>query len=509
MWDCGIRLRKTKTSSGATAVQAVRYVRRKMVVVKHFGSAHTPHELHVLVRDGETWVAKQRSQLPLPFDQEPSLSSSIVDLDRLAFSNTRHIFAHEVIMRVLTTLGFTRILNPLLCDLVVMRLLEPSSKLRAIKLLRCHFGIVRGRRTVYRALKAFSGRKDAAERQLVACAVETDALALSLVLYDVTTLYFESFREDEPEEKEKGLRKTGFSKDNKPQQPQIVVGLLVTNQGFPLAYDVFRGNTFEGHTMLPLLTEFQEKHDIHTCTVVADAAMLSLENTEELRRKKLTYIVGARVANLSQQHIEEISAIGGKDGATMRLSTHHGDLICSFSKDRYRKDRHEMEKQIARAKKLIASMEPGRQAKFVRKHGGKYLFNEKLVKKTEKLLGIKGYVTNISEKKMSSTEVIEHYRNLWRVEQSFRMSKHDLRMRPIFHRDEDAIRAHVLLCVVTLAIQKHLEQTTECSLRHIRDVLMSVMDITLTDTVTGRSFVKRSALSEEVQSLLEKLEMSY
>lgn len=507
MRDGGIRLRKTKTASGATAVQAVRYVQRKMVVVKHFGSAHTPHALEILLRDGDAWVAKQRTQPPLPLLSEPSLSSSVVDLDRLTFSETRHLFAYDVLMHAVKALGLARLLDPVLADLIVMRLLEPSSKLRAIALLRRYFGIVHGRRTVYETLRRFATHKDALERRLVACAVQGDTLALSLVFYDVTTLYFESFHEDE---EETGLRKTGFSKDNKPQQPQVVIGLLVTAQGFPLGYEMFKGSTFEGHTMLPIIEKFQETHHVETCTVVADAGMLSFDNIEMLRKKKLSYIVGARVGNLSPTLIDQVSTtLNRTDGATVRMETKHGDLICSFSKERFRKDKHDLDKQIARAKKLVASREPGRRAKFVHTKGTSYALNTLLVVKTEKLLGIKGYVTNIPQEAMSDQEIITHYRNLWHVEQTFRMAKSDLEMRPIFHRTDDAIRAHVLLCVVTLAVQKYLEKVTGGTLRRIRDVIMSVADVTLTDAVTGRIFTKRSTLSAEAESLIAKLRMPY
>jgi len=507
MRDGGIHLRKTKTGSGSTAVQAVRYIRRKMVMVKHFGSAQTPHALQLLLRDGEAWIAKQRMQLPLPLTSEPSLSSSVVDFDRIAFSNARHIFAHEVLMHAVKALGFARLLDSVLADLVIIRLLEPSSKLRAITLLRRYFDIVHGRRTVYNTLKTFAARKDAMERQLIACAMKSHALTLSLVFYDVTTLYFESFREDE---EEAGLHKTGFSKDNKPQQPQVVIGLLVTSQGFPLCYDIFKGNTFEGHTMLPVIERFQETHHVKTCTIVADAAMLSFENIEELRRKKLSYIVGARVANLSPKLISAVSmALNCTDDATIRIATKHGDLVCAFTKKRFQKDKHDMEKQIARAQKLVASRESGRRAKFVQTKGASYILNTKLIAKTEKLLGIKGYVTNILPEAMSNYEIIAHYKNLWHVEQTFRMAKSDVEIRPIFHRTDDAIRAHVLLCVVALAVQKYLERITGWTLRRIRDAIMSVTDITLIDTVTGKSFTKRSILSTETQSLMEKLGMPY
>ena len=163
-----------------------------------------------------------------------------------------------------------------------------------------------------------------------------------------------------------------------------------------------------------------------------------------------------------------------------------------------------MEKQIARAKELVASSTPGRKAKFVQDKGATFTLNTTLIAKTEKLLGIKGYVTNVPEAQMSNQEVIDQYRNLWHVEQTFRMAKSDLAMRPIFHRTEDAVRSHLLLCVIALATQKHLEQRTGLSLRRIRDALMDVTDITLADMATGREFIKQSPLSEDAELILKK-----
>ena len=507
MRDGGIHLRKTKTASGATAIQAVRYVKRKVIVLHHFGSAHTPHEREVLLRDAESWLAEQSRQPSLLSAGDPGVSSSVVNLDQLTFGAVHHLFARDILCRALDMLGFLPLLDDVTADLVVMRLLEPSSKRRAIDRLRQLCGIVHGEQTVYRTLRSLAAKKEDTERLLVAHATQGGATTLSLVLYDVTTLYFESFREDDAET---GLRKTGFSKDNKPQQPQIVIGLLVTPHGFPLGHEVFKGNTFEGHTMLPVLEAFQKRHGIECCTVVADAGMLSLENIATLRRQKFSYIVGARTANLPSKRIAEISAsLRHTDKATMRLQTQHGDLICSFSDERYRKDKRDMEKQIARAKKLIASAEPDRRAKFVQKEGGTFILHDALIAKTQLLLGIKGYVTNIPPNVMDDQTVIDHYRNLWHVEQAFRMAKSDLQVRPIFHRREEAIRAHVLLCFIALAVQKHLEQVSGLSLRCLRDVIMQVTDITLTDEITGRTFRKRSIVPDEAKRIAELLGLSY
>ena len=347
--------------------------------------------------------------------------------------------------------------------------------------------------------------KKKAEAIAVACTQELLASDLALVLYDVTTLYFETFDTDE-------LRVPGFSKDSKSQQPQIVVGLLVTREGFPLGYEVFKGNTFEGKTMIPVLEAFATTHGVTTPIVVADAAMLSRANVLELTNRKLSYIVGARLGNCAPPLIQELAtALGQREDRTIRRHTDHGDLVVAFSAKRYRKDKAEMERQIAKGRALVLRSEPGRRAKFV-KRGNKneqYVVDEALIAKTTLLLGMKGYYTNIREEQLSNLEVIARYHDLWHVEAAFRMAKSDLATRPIFHHKEDSVRAHMVICFVALTLGKYLEQKTGLSLRRVVDLLMGVTDARIIDTATNEEFTLRSELGEDIHTLSKKLGLSY
>ncbi len=160
-------------------------------------------------------------------------------------------------------------------------------------------------------------------------------------------MYFETFDEDE-------LCKDGLSKNNKSQQPQILVALMVTKEGFPIADEVFAGNTFEGHTIIPVVKNFIRKNNVKAFTVVADAAMISTENIQALKENEINYIVGARLGNLSNELMKQIDkSITREDGKNIRIKTDNGYLICSYSSIRYRKDKYEMEKQIEKAKHII------------------------------------------------------------------------------------------------------------------------------------------------------------
>ena len=165
---------------------------------------------------------------------------------------------------------------------------------------------------------------------------------------------------------EEGLRKNGFSKDNKPEQPQIIIGLLVDGDGFPLSFSIFPGNTFEGHTLIPVLSALQERHKITTLTVVADSAMISKENIETLTNAKLSFIVGARLGYLSLAIVSETARqLNQTDGATIRIPWNKGFLICEFSSKRYTKDKSDTEKQVNKAQQVVDRKKPAKRLKFL------------------------------------------------------------------------------------------------------------------------------------------------
>lgn len=480
----GLTIRTVKTASGASAIQIVHYQHGKCIVVKHVGSAHTKEELTVLRQEAALLRDQISKQATLPVF-EPS--ARLLHMDHLQLRAVTHNFAYEALRCCSKQCGLSS-LPSLYQDFALMRIIEPTSKLRTIELLKSYFNVSYAERTVYRQLSKLIAYKEKIENAAYKTAVTHFSESFVLVLYDVTTLYFESHKPDDD------LLARGFSKDNKSKQPQIVIGLLVTPQGFPVLHEVYKGNTFEGHTMLNIVRQFQQHH-IHTKPIiVADAAMLSHKNLRSLEEEGYQYIVGARLANASQSFINSInSALKHKDGNSIRLAYPNRacDVICTYSEKRDKKDRRQFEKQIAKAKVLIASNEPGKRAKFVKKSSNKeniVVFDEELKLKTEKLLGVKGYCTNIPENTFSHDQIVAYYHDLWHVEQNFRMSKTDLRTRPIFHFAHEAIRAHVILCFMALMMGKFLEIKTNLSLRRIRDILWNIHEAHIEDKLTGKKF---------------------
>lgn len=379
-----------------------------------------------------------------------------------------------------------------------MRIIQPASKVESLELLDELFGIKHHRADLYRSIPAITAWKETIERDVIAVAKTHFSFDFTIVFYDITTLYFESFRDDE-------FKNLGFSKDNKSNQPQIVIGLIVTREGFPVSYEVFEGSTFEGKTFIPAICRFKETYRIESLTVVADAAMISLENIEKLIEKNLSYIVGARVANLTRKKIDKIShKLKQVDGASMRLETKRGLLVCDFSSARYEKNKREMDRQIAKAEKILREGRTIKRTKFLKNKGRVTQFiNTTLIEKTKLLLGIRGYYTNLIAE--TNETIINHYHNLWHVEQAFRIAKSDLAMRPIYHFKKEAIEAHILICFMALAVCKYMELKTEKSTRAIIRLLKKVTDARLLNTLNNEEVVIRSEISSEIRQLLKKL----
>lgn len=535
-----LHIRTTRTASFSTAVQVVKYEGKRTIVIKHIGSAHTKEEIEALKQTASDWIKTQqadKNQLPLmPLPLPSRKTQPLIPLDKCEYLGSRHAFIYEVLFTLFRLFRFHKINNQLLLDLVIMRIIKPVSKLESLEYLSTMFDHGYKAGSLYQALPVLATHKDVVEEAVVAFAKKYYSFDFSFVFYDVTTLYYESFTEDEDSFDdegnmvEKGLRKNGNGKEIKIGQPIIVIGLMVTKEGFPVSYEVYEGNTFEGDTFIPSILSFQKKHSIKTLTIVADAAMISFDNVEKLKEQHLSYIVGARIANLKQTEMKQIHTelIGENqtaedlqkiDGKSMRIQTERGLLLCDFSIKRYQKDKREMEKQIIRAENLVAKNSEGKRTKFLqlkqtnigKKKGEEkeksYELNTTLIEKTKQLLGIKGYYTNLFEKdeELTNADIINHYHGLWHVEKAFRIAKSDLQMRPIYHFKKQAIEAHILICFMALSMCKYMELKTNKSTKKIVKLLKSITEAKIKNLLTGEIIILKQHLSEEVKQLRENL----
>lgn len=490
-----MKIRVVKTASKAKAVQAVCYQNNKRIIVRHFGSAHTQQELEDLLLSAKEWIKDFSGQLSIFPNDNPNL---LLHINHSTFKGVYYNFFYGLVGWIQSELGFGD-LPALLNDLVLIRIFEPASKFRSLELLEQYFSIKHQRKSYYKIVPECLMIKETVEEKVLHFAKESYGFNFDLLFYDVTTLYFETFTEDE-------LRKNGFSKDNKSQQPQILVALMVTKEGFPVAYELFPGNTFEGHTIIPVVKEFIGRNNVKEFTIVADAAMISTDNIKELKQNKLHYIVGARLGSLSEKLIEKIDkALARDDGKNIRISTDNGYLICSYSSTRFRKDKYEMEKQIERAKYIVQNPGKRKKLKFTKTHGQKVELNQKLIDKTQKLLGIKGYYTNLEERQASNQTIIERYHELYRIEQAFRISKHDLQTRPIFHFKEEPIKLHLLICFMALVISKHIELKTGVSIKKFVVESKKITDGRLLNHITNKEVIIKAKPTNKMVEILQKL----
>lgn len=492
------KIRQIKYSANSISIQVYKIENRKRIVVRHIGTARNEQEQSGLLALANDFIEKISKQLFLFGGEQPG---NVLYINQTQFIGVYYTFLYDVIAKLIITIGFDKVKNNLLLDLVIVRMMEPASKLRSIELIEEYFGIKHRRQNYYKCAPGWLSLKSRTEAIALAFARQHYAFSFELLFYDVTTLYFEVFEEDE-------LRKNGFSKDNKSEQPQILVALMVTKEGFPIAYEVFAGNTFEGHTIIPVVKSFIDKNKVKSFTVIADAAMISTENIQALREHSINYIVGARLGNLSNDLITAIDKnIIREDGKSIRIKTDNGYLICSYSTARYRKDKYEMEKQIEKAKHIISNPSKNKKLKFTKTNGLQLELNRKLINKTQKLLGIKGYYTNQEESVVSNATVIERYHELYKIEQAFRIAKSDLQARPIFHYKEEPIKLHLLICFMALIVSKHIELKANVSIRKFIHGCKKITDARLKNQITGKEIRIRANLTPEISEILSKFDL--
>ena len=263
---------------------------------------------------------------------------------------------------------------------------------------------------------------------------------------------------------EDDLRRTGFSKEGRHQHPQIYLGLLVSLGGYPIGYDIFEGNIYEGHTLNPTILKFDKKFHLSKPIIVADAGLLSSENLAALEAEGYRYILGSRIKNESQPVKQQIFSLRLNDGEHAVINKDSGmRLIVSYSDKRAVKDERNRQKGLQRLEK---NLKVGRLTKNHLNNRGynKYL---RLVGRVQVEIdyekfnndqswdGLKGYITNTL---LSAKEVIDNYNNLWQIEKAFRISKTDLRIRPIYHRMKHRIEAHICIAFTAYSIYKELER---------------------------------------------------
>ncbi len=350
--------------------------------------------------------------------------------------------------------------------MVMDRLVEPKSKKKTYEEREKYHGIEENAlHHLYRALDILADGKDEIEKFLFDRNVSLFNMKVNVVLYDVTSVYFESMRADD-------LRGFGFSKDCKFKEVQVILGLLVDMEGRPIGFDLFPGNTFERHTLARAIEKLRQRFQINRVIIIGDRAMVSKENIETIKKAEYEYVVGSRTKNLPKKIKESILDETGyvefvvksdDDDESFKfkeLELNGDRLVCCRSSRRAKKDRADRDRLIQKAQKMLKNKNT-----IVSKRGAlKYIdFAVKSQKKIdyqkieddEKWDGYYGIQTNC--KKLAPNEVSEIYHQLWRIEEAFRIFKSHLEIRPVFIWTPKRIKGHFVLCFIAFLLERTLE----------------------------------------------------
>lgn len=444
-------VRQKINRSGSVSVQIVQKVGRINRVVRTIGCSTDPVELEELQRQAE--YEKDRIYGPTLFDPRP-----VEDLKNVTNDCIRVIGPDIVFSELYARIGFDVIGEPLLKALAISRLTHPGSKLKLSEYLN-----VTGRDSIsvysiYRFLDKISDRyKSEIEHLSFAYTKRVLNGEIGIVFYDMTTIYFESSQPDE-------LRIPGFSKEGKHHLPQIFLGLLVGCNGYPIGYDIFEGNIFEGHTLIPILERFEKQFSIGHPIVVADAGLLSKSNIEELTKRRYKFILGARVKNEGAKVVQLVQRREWANGDMVEYLKPDGSrLIIEYTESRAKKDEfnrtrgiRKLEKQVNIGKLTKSNLNNRGYNKYLKLEGDISIsIDYQKYDNDRKWDGIKGYVTNTD---LSRELVVTRYRDLWQIEKAFRISKTDLQIRPVYHRRRDRIESHICISFMAYLMYKELER---------------------------------------------------
>lgn len=446
-------VRKKSNKSGVISIQVIAKIDGKSKLIKTIGSSRDERTIKELTEKGQHYIATFGGQAAFDFSDETNLIQSVFQ----QIDSHIEVGTELLLGKIFDDVGFNVIDDPIFRQLVLSRLTYPVSKLKTSDYLEKYHDLEYPVQQIYRYMdKLHSTQKELVQQISYEHTKRVLGGQVTIVFYDVTTLYFEIDHEDT-------LRKTGFSKEGKHQNPQIVLGLLVSRNGYPLAYDIFEGNKFEGHTMLPVLDAFKEKYRLDQLVIIADSGLLSNANIEELQEKGYEFILGARIKNEKKQIQEQILALSLKNGESAVIEKDGVKLIVTYSGSRAKKDSQNREKGLRKLEKRIKTGKLTKSS-FNNRGYNKYLKMDGEINIEIDYVkynadsawdGLKGYISNAI---LGKDEIIENYGQLWQIEKAFRISKTDLRIRPIYHRVQRRIEAHICISFVAYKIYKELER---------------------------------------------------
>jgi transposase len=521
-------IREKIRKSGMTAVQIVESRRKRdkvtQVVVRHVGQAENSRELEELKRLARSIMLEheQRRKTSLPlFDMEDVRRERILEEveDTVQVKNLREeerivdgisdvfgsLYRDLKLDDLVTGTRKDREWNGILKSCVLGRLARPSSKRNTALFLEEEYGVDIPLEKIYRMMDRLFPRIDAAKERVVQSTLSLFQDKVDILFFDVTTLYFESINDDE-------LKDFGYSKDCKFKEVQVVLALVATRHGLPITYELFPGDMYEGHTLKVAVEKLQTRFGVENILIVADRAMFNWENLSWMDDAKIRYIIAAKLRSLSDKFKAQIlhstlytpAVIESELHWVREFSYKEKRLIVSYSSERAKRDAAQRKRLIER---LFEKLKNGKikltdlianrgTTKFLKienaEKAGAVVDDTKIARDAE-WDGLHGVITN--DENLTVSEILSRYKGLWQIEEAFRINKHDLRMRPIFHWKPNRIRAHIALCFLAYTLAKQatyrlgLILKKPMSFNELRHQLILVQSSVVEDSATKKRYL--------------------
>lgn len=471
-------------------------------------------EIELLCQQGRKWIEVQSGKRDIFRENQIALEEKQVT--ECFLSNVENILLNGtqlILNQVFRLTGFDAIDNDILKHLVVARIIQPSSKAGTVDYLKSYYNQDVYLHKIYRYLdKLHNTQQELIQQISVAHTKKILGGRIGLVFYDVTTLYFETDQGD-------GFRETGFSKDGKHSLPQVVLGLLVSQDGYPLSYSLFSGSQYEGRTMIPMVEDFVNRFDLDDFVVVADSGLMNKSNVSLLESGGYKYIIGARIKNETEEIKQWILSLEMQDGEFNEKEKAGIRLIVGYSENRAKKDRYNRAKGIKRLQKAYKSGNITKEN--INKRGyNKFLeisdnvkvsINQEKIVEDEKWDGLKGYITNTF---LPAEQVYKQYNGLWVIERAFRVTKGTLEIRPMFHFTPKRIEAHVCICFVAFKVYKELERilkvsNIDLSVGKVLDIAKTITTVKVKLPASGTTLARTMILTKKHKAIAMLFEENF
>lgn len=535
-------VRTKKKDEKRWQVQIVESIRQgdtvKQKIVRSIGVAHSAREVEQFKKIGEKAIVEiKNARQPVLAFEDPDVvyapkarrkpvddtvklkslkeeSRLIEGIQEVFGAVYRKMGAHELIQGTEKDKQWNEVLQA--C--VLSRITEPTSKLATSEFLRREFDLDVPVQKIYRMLDHLASHEEQAKKLVAAHTIETIGGKVSVAFFDVTTLYFESIVQDD-------LRSFGFSKDCKFKESQVMLALLATDDGLPITYELFAGKTFEGHTLIEVAKSLKAKYDIKDVTLVADRAMFNEDNLSLMEKEGISYIVAAKLRSVSKPIKDailtnEFRPLVANNEFSWVFEIEHKSrrVVVNYSAERARKDRADRQRLVDRLLKKVRDKTVSLKEiignngtkKYLKLSGKTAAIDQDKIDQDAEWDGLHGIVTDMKD--APAAALLERYRGLWQIEESFRINKHTLKMRPIYHWSVRRIKAHISLCFLAYATCRYTQLALKKaglkeSIESIRNELRHVQASVLVDETTGKRYGLPSAMSQKAASIYRALKL--